>query len=272
VLSGEGADEVFGGYAHFRQDLITQAGERGDGAALANDNLASAGIMLPDGERLATHGVNDVLGYVPTWLDAKATLGFRVTSLLSDDFHARFATRDPYREIAEAFDASALAHRERIDRSAYTWCKLVLATYILRTLGDGMEMAHAVEGRLPFLDHRLFELARALPTRQRIDDDMVEKSILRSAAASIVPAEIIARRKHPLLAPPLSLFGDGAFERTREELTSSRLPDFIDREKVAQRLERLASAPPDERRAWDPALMLALTAMHLGARYGMAAP
>ena len=51
---------------------------------------------------------------------------------------------------------------ERVYKSTYLWSKLALAGYILRAIGDGMEMAHSIEGRPPFLDHELFSICSGL--------------------------------------------------------------------------------------------------------------
>src|SRR5262249_12717854 len=75
VLSGEGSDGVFGGYAHLRQDLAGQPGEGG----------IMAGIHLPHGDGLPLGAVERALGWVPTFLRAKATLGRRVRGVLAGD-------------------------------------------------------------------------------------------------------------------------------------------------------------------------------------------
>jgi asparagine synthase (glutamine-hydrolysing) len=59
----------------------------------------------------------------------------------------------------------------------------VLPSYVLAVLGDRMEMAHSVEGRLPFLDHRVVEVARDLPISQKIRG-ITEKFMLREAGAN----------------------------------------------------------------------------------------
>ncbi len=267
VLTGEGADEVFGGYAHLRRDLLLERGA--SETELAAANRASAGIMLPEAktpdrqDALDTRGASEVLGFVPSWLQAKAALGRRVTSLLAPELRRRFATRDPYREIAASFDEGALRGRERIDRSSYTWCKLALANYILRTLGDGMEMAHSIEGRLPFLDHELFALARVMPTEQRVARSRIEKHALREVARGLVPEEVIERRKHPLLAPPL-LADDSPMQ---DWLRSASVPAFVDRAALLGALDAAARAPSAERQLWDPAFMTIATATLLGQHY-----
>jgi asparagine synthase (glutamine-hydrolysing) len=260
LLTGEGADEVLAGYAHFRRDLLLEGGAgAGD---LAAKNGPSAGLMMPEGEMLDTRGVARVFGFVPSWIEAKAALGARASSLLSPDFSARFAERDSFAEIATAFDASQIAGRSRVDQASYGWSKLALAGYILRTLGDGTEMAHAVEGRVPFLDHRFFELARVARTPLKIRGE-VEKWILREAMKDVLPEEVIARRKHPLLAPP-SASGEAV-----DLLRSRALPAMFDGKRIRETLERLDGAPARERTLWDPPLMLVLTATILARHYGV---
>jgi asparagine synthase (glutamine-hydrolysing) len=262
VLTGEGSDEIFAGYAHLRRDLGTPA-------HLADTNRASAGLMLPEGEALPLDGVRAILGFVPSWLEAKATLGHRVSALLTEDFAARFQGADAPRAFLDAVDvAGQLQGRARVDQSLYLWCKTALAGYILRTLGDGMEMAHGVEGRVPFLDHRLFEVARSLPMPLKIQGGTVEKWGLREALRGLLPEEVRTRQKHPFLAPPFCL---AAAPEVQDILRSERWgrTPFFDRRKVAAALDALPALSERERVAQDPALMLAATAGILHASYGL---
>jgi asparagine synthase (glutamine-hydrolysing) len=266
VLSGEGSDEILGGYAHFRQDLLDATG--GDSARLHHDNPVVAGMHLAEGEALSLDGVRQRLGSVPAFLHAKATLGRRMQSLLRDDFRARFADRDPLLHFVEAFDVEGqLSGRHPVDRASYLWTRSSLANYILRTLGDGTEMAHAVEGRLPFLDHELFALARTLPIDCKIHEG-VEKWILRRALRGVVPEEVRARRKHPFTAPPASLFGG---EFLQDTLRSRAVADvvFLDAGCVARVLDVLPGLGERERIAWDPVLMLVLSACLMQERFGL---
>jgi asparagine synthase (glutamine-hydrolysing) len=264
LLTGEGADEVLAGYPHLRSDLLHARGA--STATLTMQNEASAGLMMPEGDGLDTSGVARVLGFVPSFLAAKAGLGRRACSLLAPEVRASLG--DAYEDVARSLDVSQLRGRDRIDQSTYVWCKLALAGYILRTLGDGTEMAHAVEGRVPFLDHRFFEVARAARVDDKIRGD-VEKHVLREAMKADLPEEVIARRKHPLVAPPLLLGGLTA--QLGDALASGMLPPFFDASTVRATLERLGRADAHERKLWDPPLMMALTATLLGRRYGLAA-
>jgi asparagine synthase (glutamine-hydrolysing) len=266
VLSGEGADEVLLGYAHFRHDLLQAVG--GDAASLYADNPVLAGMHLAQGEALPLGGVRARLGTVPAFLHAKATLGRRMQELLRDDFRVRFRDRDPLRHFIEAFDVRGqLAGRHPVHVASYLWTRSSLAGYILRTLGDGTEMAHAVEGRLPFLDHELFALARTLPVECKIHEG-VEKWVLRQALRGVVPEEVRARRKHPFTAPPASLFGGELIEDTLRSRAVADVP-FLDARRTAAVLDALPGMSQPERIAWGPVLMLALSACLLQVRFGL---
>jgi asparagine synthase (glutamine-hydrolysing) len=207
---------------------------------------------------------------VPTFLQAKATLGWRFHQLLRDDFRARFRQRDPFRTFLAAFDLSRLAGRHPVDVSSYLWSRSSLATYILRTLGDGTEMAHSIEGRLPFLDHRFFEHARHLSGNVKVRDG-VQKFILREALADLLPEDVRRRRKHPFTAPPLCVLGGPAAAFLEDTLRSRAFAEmpFFDPARIRSLLDRIPSLSERERIATDPVLMLALTACLLGERFGM---
>ena len=69
-------------------------------------------------------------------------------------------------------------------QSLYLWAKTVLPSYILTMLGDRMEMAHSIEGRVPFLDHHVVEVP-SQPVSQKIRG-MTEKYVLREAARDVI--------------------------------------------------------------------------------------
>src|SRR5262249_43779598 len=102
VLSGEGADEVLAGYAHLRRDLW--AAEPVRLARLNAGHGMLAGMHFPEGDTLPLDAVRQRLGFVPTFLQAKASLGLRLHSLLRDDFRRRFAGRDALEAFLAAFD------------------------------------------------------------------------------------------------------------------------------------------------------------------------
>jgi asparagine synthase (glutamine-hydrolysing) len=259
ILTGEGADEVLFGYAHLRADLHDSPGR------LAGSNAASAGLMLPDGDGISLEQVQRILGYVPTWLAAKASFGRRVRELLQPEWLAEFGDRDTGRTVLADFDIGRrLTGRGRVEQSAYLWSKLALEGYILRALGDGLEMANGVEGRLPFLDSELVDYVLPLPTSLKIRDG-VEKWILREAMRDRLPIDVVKREKHPFLGPPI---GPHMVRLAREVLTD---PSFhrlgvFDSARTTGLLDQFAAMVPAQRKAADPVVLFALSVavLHTG--------
>ncbi len=262
ALTGEGADEVLAGYAHLRSDL-------GQDGLLAS-NAASRGIMLPDGAALCTDAVQARLGFVPTWLRAKASLGARMRSVLAEPVREL----DSFAALLEQTDVDGqLRGRGHVEQSLYLWCKSALEGYILRTLGDGMEMAHSVEGRLPFLDSRLFEFVRTLPLHHKIRAGR-EKHILREAMRGDVPDSVLEREKHPFLAPPSFGAADSPLAvRLQDYLAgaAARSLPVLDAAKLRDMLTRVGKGTLEQQIAWDPIFFLALSACILHERLGLSA-
>lgn len=271
-LTGEGSDEVVAGYAHLRSDLFSAQGRKDLVEAVGSTNSVSKGIMLKHGRSLSLEAVQKRLGYVPAFIEAKGTLGYKLSSVLSKDINERHAGVDCYDRLMQSFDVPGqLSGRHRVNQSLYLWTKTALVNYILRTLGDGTEMAHSVEGRVPFLDHVLFQFVRKLPLSMKINQER-EKYVLREAVRGLVSDEIYTRQKHPFVAPPLSTFADsGCDELLQDELRSS---DFgalrmFDQRKIVDLLDRLPSMTPADRSATDPVFMTALSALALQKRLGL---
>lgn len=265
VLTGEGSDELFLGYPHFRSDVWRHDPARR--AALLARNTASAGIMLADGEGLDTRALAARLGVVPSFLEAKAALGLRAHALVRPELLAR---GDAYAQVLDELDVPGqLLGRSPVEQAQYLWIKLALANYLLRTLGDGTEMPHGIEGRLPFLDRGVLEVARALPVSLRIAAG-VEKQVLRDAVADVITPEIAQREKHPLMAPPLSR--EARFlEHLQDEVASAALDKQPVFEPVRVRAwaAGLGALEPRARAAQDPVMMLVLSVLALGRGLGL---
>lgn len=262
ALTGEGSDEVLAGYAHLRSDLFKSDGREHLLADLHASNKASQGIMLMHGQSLGLKAVKEKLGYIPGFLEAKGSLGHKMCALLSDDLTRRYKNYDAYEHFVDAFDVEGqLAERNHVYQSLYLWTKSALANYILKTLGDGMEMANSVEGRLPFLDHHFFEYIRDLPLSMKINGT-TEKYILKEALKPFITKTIYSRQKHPFVAPPVSAFAtDAAKTLLNDSLRSQSFASvpFFDQKKVVNLLESLPNLTEGERAALDPVLMMVVS-------------
>ncbi|HNB23547.1 MAG TPA: asparagine synthase (glutamine-hydrolyzing) [Candidatus Melainabacteria bacterium] len=272
ALTGEGSDEVLAGYAHLRSDLFKTDGRDHLLAELHASNKASQGIMLMHGQSLTLKAVEEKLGYVPGFLEAKGSLGHKMCGLLNDGYAARFTSYDAYDRFVSCFDLDGqLANRNHVYQSLYLWTKSALANYILKTLGDGMEMANSVEGRLPFLDHHFFEYIRDLPLSMKINGT-TEKYVLKEAVKPFITETIYRRQKHPFVAPPVSAFAtESAKQLLNDSLRSksfAQMP-FFNQKKVVSLLDSLPALGEGERAALDPALMMMVSASCLQSRFNL---
>jgi asparagine synthase (glutamine-hydrolysing) len=120
---------------------------------------------------------------------------------------AELAARDVYAELRERLPARWDAWPP-FCQAQYLETTGLLPGYILSSQGDRVAMAHGVELRSPFLDHRVVAFAAALPPtlKMRVLD---EKHVLKRAAAGLIPPLIRARTKQPYRAPEgTSFFGE----------------------------------------------------------------
>ena len=79
--------------------------------------------------------------------------------------------------------------------------KIHLPNFILTFLSDRMEMAHSIEGRVPFLDHKVAEFCAGVPIAMKIKG-MREKHVLREAAKDVILNDVYNREKRPFATPP----------------------------------------------------------------------
>ena len=273
ALTGEGADEVLAGYPHLREDLMSiETPDQQSVSQLYAGNTILQGLQLPSGEGLSTSYLKSALGFVPTFLAAKASLGHKLIQVLSPDFTDKFSGRDAYREMIGGMDvATRLKGRHVVNQSSYLWSKLALTNYILRTLGDGMEMAHSIEGRVPFLDHKLVEFLAKVPMRLKIRNG-IEKYILREAARPMLTDTIYKRQKHSFMAPPLSIFSDPKGKDYVRQIFvnhdfSSRT--FFESRKMVALVDKFDDMTTQQLTAIEPIIMMGLTSYLLAKSYGL---
>ena len=206
VLTGEGADEVLGGYDIFKEAKIRRFWGR---------NLESQWRPLllrrlyPYMENIQRQpraylqhffrvGGEDLaspfFSHLPRWeLTAKLKMFFS----------------PEVREVTEKYDGVSEIERglpsdyeswSYFSQAEYLEAKYLLPGYILSSQGDRMAMAHSVEGRYPFLDHRVVEFASKLPPNLKMKV-LDQKHLLKRAVDGLIPESIVRRPKQPYRAP-----------------------------------------------------------------------
>jgi asparagine synthase (glutamine-hydrolysing) len=209
VLTGEGSDELFLGYDLFKETIVRLFCLRQPESKWRPRLFRRLYPYLADNARggefwsaffLNAGSPQDPLfSHLPRFL-----LTSRIKDFYSADFRAALAGTDPLQELRDTLPAE-FAGWSPLHRAAYLEMTTLLEPYLLSSQGDRMALANGVEGRFPFLDHRLFEFAAALPTSTKLRG-LEEKEILRRWSADIVPPSVRQRPKQPYRAPDVPAF------------------------------------------------------------------
>jgi len=239
VLSGEGADELFGGYTVYREPIslawatkLPPAGRRA---------LGALSRLVPEGVR-----GQDLLRRASTPLEQRYYGNAR--NMRDDELAVLLPGRDPdlshvqvteelYRRTREAGydDVTAMQYVD-----LFTWLRgdiLVKA--------DKMTMANSLELRVPFLDTEVFALASTLPLDMRVPRGSdATKYALRRAMEQIVPPKIMNRRKLGFPVPTAEFLGGPLHDWAQQIISESQTDEWLDREVLRGLLARLPGVDP----------------------------
>ena len=206
ALSGEGADEVFGGYQWFRNP-----------AAVKSDTFP--------------------------WLTAGSSRYFGGTQLFSQEFLSTL-DRENYRaeRYCEAINEAPVLKDESDVNARMRIISYLAITRFLQTLldrNDRMSMANGVEVRVPFCDHRLIEYVFNIPWDMKTIDGR-EKTLLREAVRHFIPESVANRIKTPYPAIQDGRYEEGLRVELSEVLVDKNSPvvDLLDKKKVNNFLAR----------------------------------
>ncbi|MDK1383811.1 asparagine synthase (glutamine-hydrolyzing) [Sinorhizobium sp. 8-89] len=221
VLTGEGADEVFAGYDIFKESRVRRFCGRQPGSRMRPHLFRKLYPYLPglkqqSPEYLAAFfgAGNDPLDD-PLFSHRPRLNGTAATKMFfSGDLRAELAGYDAADELIGRLP-EAFGRWHPLHQAQYLESRFLLPGYILSSQGDRMAMAHGIEGRFPFLDHRLVEFAAGLPPEMKLKG-LVEKHILREATKDLLPPSIGKRTKQPYRAPDSHSFsGPGELDYVR---------------------------------------------------------
>jgi asparagine synthase (glutamine-hydrolysing) len=210
VLTGEGSDELLAGYGKYPRALANwRAGAFWNLAPEPIRDFVSNTVVPRLPGRIARYAKRSFLAMPRTpeamFFDNFAAIGLRRQASLLDPRLAGLATPDAYGASRAYFDLPN-GRSTTLDRLLYTDLKTYLVELLMKQ--DQMSMAASIESRVPFLDHHLVEFATALPPRMKLRG-LQTKWILREAVKSLLPAEILTRKKMGFPVP-FSLWMRGA--------------------------------------------------------------
>ncbi|MBK8256105.1 MAG: asparagine synthase (glutamine-hydrolyzing) [Polyangiaceae bacterium] len=231
LMSGEGSDELFGGYPYFGAEAIQRgllaAGEKRRIAERAWDvfqqqESASRGIFWEGGK--AWRSANTLFGF-PSAYEIRARSVDRASSLLfARGFLGSMADVSPLTTLRREFDLARMRGLTPFDQTR-TIARGMLGGVIIPGLGDRVEMAGSLEGRVPYLDVDVINVACSLPERLCIDPvTFTRKAVLRRAFADLIPRGFAPPAKTTLMAPS---FADLARTKRGRELVEFLAGDAV---------------------------------------------
>jgi asparagine synthase (glutamine-hydrolysing) len=229
VLTGEGADEFLCGYDIFKESMVRRFWARRPESSWRPLLLKK---LYPDIGDLAATGGAYLKAFFKTGLtDVEAPYYSHAIRWRNSQRASRFFSEDLRCRVRESLgDGSTqpaapaeFARWGTLERAQYLEVTVFLSQYLLSSQGDRMGMANSIEGRFPFLDHRVVEFCSQLPSRLKLNG-MTEKYLLRQVAKEWLPEEIWTRGKRPYRAPiQRSFFNESAPEYLAELLSEREL-------------------------------------------------
>ena len=228
VITGEGADEVFGGYNIFKEAKIRRFLAKYPNSQKRAELVGQLYLYIFRDPRLkrtlqsffakGLDKIDDPLfSHLIRWESTS-----RIKTFFSKELAEAIGQYDGYQQVRESLP-EAYKKADDLSRAQYLEMAIFLSNYLLSSQGDRVAMAHSVEIRLPFLDFRVIDFMARMPSKWKIMG-MNEKHILKKSFEGILPKEIIFRPKHPYRAPiKQSLLNDKTAEYTKEALSARSL-------------------------------------------------
>lgn len=205
VLTGEGADEFFGGYNIFKEDKIRRFWAKYPDSRLRPVLLSNLYPYIDRSTRAdsfwqvffkrgLTDTGNKFYSHMIRWNNTSGIKRF-----FTDNYQKEFDENRVLLQVEEYTDPD-MRRWHPLCMAQYLEALLFLPGYLLSSQGDRMMMGHAVEGRFPFLDHNVIEFAGTIPPKYKIKV-LNEKYILKEAYKDILPESITTRDKQPYRSP-----------------------------------------------------------------------
>lgn len=252
VLSGEGADEFFGGYRIYQAPLSNHKVDWLPTGALRKGSQALRKLHLRGANYLerASERVED---WYYTNANGVAFTPDELVQLLASDLFERLNDRETPSLVPQGLTApvyAEVANEDETTRMQYVdlWFWLV-GDILLKT--DKMSMAHSLESRVPFLDKEVFELSSTVPTEQKVSDSQT-KIALRQAAECAIPHDWAQKEKLGFPVPVVNwLRQDKYYEQVRAVFMSENAARFFNKDTLVELLDKHRAGDIDNsRRIW----------------------
>ncbi|GBE40182.1 asparagine synthetase [glutamine-hydrolyzing] 1 [bacterium BMS3Bbin09] len=232
VLTGEGSDEVFAGYDIFKEVKVRKFMEMNPDSKFRSLILKRLYPYLANSPTKSlkfseAFFKTDVSGYpaefyshIPRWNTTSKTKFF-FSDRIKEELNGHRSTDE-----LSSLLSDNIQKYDYMSQAQYLEIKTLLSNYLLSSQGDRMAMGNSVEGRFPFLDHRVIEFCCKLPPNLRMQT-LTEKYILKKSMNKLLPESITKRTKQPYMAPDIkSFFSDGTIDYVDEMFSEGTLKEY----------------------------------------------
>lgn len=211
VITGEGADELFGGYNIFKETKIKHFWAKDPQSKYRPLLLKKLYPYIPQIKRANSNILKVFFGYklnetkspiyshLLRWNNTS-----RINNYLSNDFKKTINNYNPISKIEEQL-SDKLKDYDYLTKAQWIELNYFMSKYLLSSQGDRMAMANSIEGRYPFLDHRVIEFCMSLNPDLKLNG-LNEKYLLKHIMKGKLPESILNRPKQAYRAPIRSSF------------------------------------------------------------------
>ena len=281
VYTGDGADELFGGYDCFRQDMIRVWGNEKKDPAEREDYYLNAYSdhfsdsymrhLMEQHEPEAQRKTIDHFGCYPVWFDIWQVLNDVGEKLLSNEIKVKLQSNTQMDSLVTRMKPK-LEGRHPLNQSLYIETKTRLPGWILWK-SDRLSMSHSVEARVPFVDHKLVELAAQIPPNLKLNG-MDEKYLLKKIMADHMPSHPQQFKKRAFYTPIKEWFFTEEKIKSIDPFVSTQAINntgIFDSDAVNEMIEEITTLPAPQtvedyyclmRLEWGLMVVLSVQIMH----------
>lgn len=270
VLTGEGSDEIFGGYNIFLEDKIRRFWAKRPESKMRpgllsrlypefNKNAALQSFWRQFFRKGLTETSDPYYSHRIRWRNTA-----QIQNLFDANFRKEMGDEAEHDAELQAYLSPDLMRWDPLCRSQYLETTLFMSGYLLSSQGDRMLLGQSVEGRFPFLDHRLIEFAAKIPPKHKIRH-LREKHVLKEAFKDLVPASIVQRAKQPYRAPISPCFLDASVGQAHEMLSAdaAKRCGYFDPAGVEQLVSKLKKSEGASASAREDMAAVGIVSLHV---------
>jgi asparagine synthase (glutamine-hydrolysing) len=249
VITGEGADELLGGYNIFKETKIKHFWAKDPQSKYRPLLLKKLYPYLPQINNATSNMLKMFFGYklnatkspiyshILRWHNTS-----RITNYLSSNYKNAICNYNPIKEIEKELETKLNGY-DYLSKAQWIELKIFMSGYLLSSQGDRMAMENSIEGRYPFLDHRVIEFCMALHPDLKLNS-LNEKFILKKMMNGKLPKQILNRPKQAYRAPIKSAFiSKNLPDNLKKLLSEKQIEAFgiFNPNHVSQLLEKMKS-------------------------------